>query len=70
VNGTCASIGEVKGNAMHKSGRDENSNMQNEADEVGLVVMASAWSVFYVVMIAASVTGHLFSSWTELAARY
>jgi hypothetical protein len=55
---------------MLKLGRDENSNMRNEADGVGLVVMASAWSVFYLVMIVASVTGYLFNSWTELAARY
>jgi hypothetical protein len=60
----------LKRTAMRKLGRDEYSNMRNEADGVGLVVMASAWSVFYLVMIVASVTGHLFNSWTELAARY
>jgi hypothetical protein len=55
---------------MQKLGRDEYSNMRNEADGVGLVVMASTWSVFYLIMIVASVTGHLSNSWTELAARY
>jgi hypothetical protein len=60
----------LKRTAMRKLGRDEYSNMRNEADGVGLVVMASAWSFFYLIMIVASVTGHLFNSWTELAARY
>jgi hypothetical protein len=60
----------LKRTAMRKLRRDENSNMRNEADGVGLVVMASAWSIFYLIMIVASVTGHLFNSWTELAARY
>jgi hypothetical protein len=68
--GTEFQLEKLKRTAMRKLGRDENSNMRNEADGVGLVVMASAWSVFYLVMIVASVTGHLFNSWTELAARY
>jgi hypothetical protein len=60
----------LKRTAMRELGGDEYSNMRNEADGIGLVVVASAWSVFYLVMIVASVTGHLSNSWTELAARY
>lgn len=37
-----------------------NSNIQDEADGMDPIVMASAWSVFYLVMFVHSVVGYLF----------
>ena len=53
---------------MSTIGRNANAQMQTEVT-TGSVVVASAWSVFYLIVIVLAVTDQALGRWIEIAAR-
>lgn len=49
--------------------RKDNAHTQTEINEASLVVVASAWLVFYLVMIVEAISDQTLGRLAELAAR-
>ena len=49
--------------------RKDNAHMQTDINEAGLVVVASAWSVFYLMIIVMALSGQTLGGLVEVAAR-
>ncbi len=48
--------------------RKDNACTQTEVNEVGFIVVASAWSLFYLIMIVLAISDQTLGRLTELAA--
>lgn len=49
--------------------RKDNAHMQTDVNAAGLVAVASAWSVFYLIMIVMALSGQTLGRFVEFAAR-